>query len=103
MGSVVDPSAVRIVGWALGQEEPVSGVEIEADGRVIWRGSVGVNRPDLSTAFPDHDWAGKAGFSADADIRSAIGAEEQFELNVNATLTHGTRICLATIKLRRPC
>lgn len=100
-GSVIDPSAVRMVGWALGHEGPVAGIEIESDGRVIWRGSVGVERPDLAEAFPDHGWARKAGFGEDADILEAIGPEGRLALNVNAVLPDESRVRIASIRGHR--
>ena len=99
-GSVVDPSAVRVVGWALGHEQPVAGIEIESDGRVIWRGSVGVERRDLAKVFPDHDWAGEAGFVGDADILDAIGPEGRFDLDVNAVLADEDRVRIGAIRGR---
>jgi Glycosyl transferase family 2 len=100
-GSVIDPSAVRLVGWALGHEGPVAGIEIESEGRVIWRGSVGAERPDLAEAFPDYGWARKAGFEEDADVLEAIGREGQFGLKVNAVLPDESRVCIASIRGRR--
>jgi hypothetical protein len=100
VGSVVDPSAVRIVGWALGHQEPAAGVEIEANGRVIWRRDLGVARWDLAEAFPDYSWAGKAGFAGDVDVLDAIGPNGRSDLDVKAILADGDRASIGTIRLR---
>jgi hypothetical protein len=100
-GSLVDPSKLRLVGWALGHDEPVSEVEVEAGGGVIWRGPAGVERPDVRDAFPDRPWASKAGFRGEIDIREAIAAAERFELEVNAVLAGGERIRIGSLRGRR--
>ena len=100
VGSVVDPSAVRMVGWALGQEEPVAGVEIEADGRVIWQGSVGVERQDLAKAFPDFGWARNAGFVGNVDVLDAL-TEGRVDFETKAVLGDGSRAPIGTISLTR--
>jgi hypothetical protein len=61
---------------------------------------VGVDRPDLAKAFPDHSWAGKAGFVGDADVLGAIGREDRFELEVNAVLADDSRVRIASIRGR---
>ncbi len=101
VGSVVDPSAVRIVGWALGKQEPVAGVEIESGGRIVWRGSVGANRPDLAEAFPDCGWAGRAGFVGEVDVQDALGEDEVLELDVTAVLASGERTRIGGVRLVR--
>jgi glycosyltransferase involved in cell wall biosynthesis len=100
VGSVVHPSAVRVVGWAVGHEGPVAGIELVSDGNVIWRTAVGVERPDLAKEFATYSWAGKAGFAGDADLFDAIAPNGRSELKVNAVLPNGGRI--GTIKLRHP-
>jgi glycosyltransferase involved in cell wall biosynthesis len=100
-GSLVDPSAVKIVGWALGNEAPVATVEVESGGRIVWRGPVGVDRPDLAEAFPDRAWAGKAGFVGEVDVQDALGDDEALELDVTAVLGNGERTRIATVRLAR--
>ena len=89
-----------MVGWALGHKGPVAGVEIESDGRVIWRSAVGVERPDVAKAFADYSWAGKAGFAGDADVVEAIGPNGRSALDGKAILVDGNRASIGTIRMR---
>jgi hypothetical protein len=72
-------------------------VEIVAEGRVIGRAPVDVERPDLPLAFPDVEGAGASGFRVPV---TAVGAEPFLDLQVRAVLQDQRRVLLATIRLR---
>ena len=101
VGSVVDPAAVRVIGWALGERGPVAGIEIKSGGRIVWHGPAGADRPDLAEAFPDYSWAGKAGFVGEIDVQDALGDGEPVELEVTAVLASGERARIGGVRLVR--
>jgi glycosyltransferase involved in cell wall biosynthesis len=94
-GAALDAHALDVLGWALGAEARAVAVEFTIDGEVFWRAPVGVNRPDLADAFPDHAEAPHAGFRTTLNM---IGTPSRFELSVSAVLKDQRRVALGTIR-----
>lgn len=61
-GEELAANALKIVGWAVGGEEPVESVEVLAGGEVVARAPVEIERPGVAGAYPDTPGAGTAGF-----------------------------------------
>ncbi len=93
---VLQPTyAVPVVGWALGGDSPVVGMEFEAGGEVLWRVPVGLERPDLAKPFPDHTWR-RAGFRTTFDALD-VGTDDCVE--IVAVLANGDRLPFASMQL----
>lgn len=93
-----EAQALDVLGWALGQEAPVTAVEFLVADRVVWRVPVDLSRPDLTAAFPDAPWAAEAGFSTTLNL---LGSTPEFELQLRAVLPDRSRVPLAAVRLRR--
>jgi hypothetical protein len=91
--------AIYVVGWALGDEEPVDAVEFEREGEVICRIRLGARRPDLAEAFPDHPDAEHAGFQTIINVAGDLGPE--FAIELFAATRNGSRLALGTLRLCR--
>jgi hypothetical protein len=76
----------------------VEAVEFLDGDTVVWRAPVAVSRPDLTTAFPELDWAGDAGFATSLAV---TGTTPELSLQVLAVMANQTRVPLAVIRLRR--
>jgi glycosyltransferase involved in cell wall biosynthesis len=98
-GSLIEASAVDIVGWALGLKKPVVAVELLSNGRMFRRISTADPRPDLVAAFPGVPHAGKAGFRTFIDVLS--GRTPTVEVELRAVLKDRTRASLGVIRMRR--
>jgi hypothetical protein len=90
--------AIYVIGWALGDEDPVDSVAFEHEGEVICRAGLGVRRPDLASAFPDRPDAEYAGFHTIVNVAGDPGPELAVELF--AETKSGLRLELATLRLR---
>jgi predicted SAM-dependent methyltransferase len=53
---------LKLVGWALGFDSPVTQVEVAVGDEVVARAPIVVERPDIAEAFPDVAGAETAGF-----------------------------------------
>jgi glycosyltransferase involved in cell wall biosynthesis len=87
-----------LVGWALGRDVPVVGVEVLHEGAVIRRTPLGEHRPDLATAFPEHPDAARAGFRTTVPV---VGTTAAVDLQVQVVLADHTRAPLAAVHARR--
>jgi hypothetical protein len=96
-GSVVDAHAIDVLGWVLGKNARAVAVEFETAGEPFWRASLGLERPDLTEAFPNNGEAGRAGFRTTIN---AIGTAPEFELGVRAVLKGQVRVPIGTIRGR---
>jgi glycosyltransferase involved in cell wall biosynthesis len=94
-GALLPAHAITVVGWALGQEEPVAAVEFEAGGETIWRAPVGVERPDVAKAFPGQA-AGAPGFETTLNVQELPRGSV---VSVLAVFAGGTRAALAGLRL----
>jgi hypothetical protein len=61
-GSELESNAMKIVGWAVGKEQPVSAVEVVAGGEVVATAALEIERPGVASAYPDTPGADRAGF-----------------------------------------
>lgn len=61
-GTELDSNALKIVGWAVGKEQPVESVEVWAGGEVVAKTSVEIERPGVAGAYPETPGAANAGF-----------------------------------------
>jgi SAM-dependent methyltransferase len=61
-GAELDSNALKIVGWAVGKEQPVEAVEVWAGSEMVATTPVEIERPWVAGAFPDTPGAGNAGF-----------------------------------------
>jgi glycosyltransferase involved in cell wall biosynthesis len=96
-GAVLDAAAVDVLGWALGEQARVVGVEFLVDGKVFWRAAVRAERPDLAKAFPDYPDAGRAGFRTTLNL---VGTPAEFEIELSAVLKGQGRITFGSIRAR---
>jgi len=96
-GDVLDAAAVDLLGWALGEETRVVGVECALDGKVFWRAAVRAERPDLAEAFPDYPDAGRAGFRTTLNL---VGTPAEFEVELSAVLKGQGRVPFGAIRGR---
>jgi len=87
----------HLIGWVLGKAEPALAVEIVAEGRVVSRAPVEVERPDLGLAFPDVQGASAGGFRAPVTV---VDAGPFLDLQVRAVLQDQRRVLLGTIRLK---
>jgi glycosyltransferase involved in cell wall biosynthesis len=94
-GVVMDAHAVDVLGWVLGARARAVAVEFALGDEVFWRAPLRAERPDLVTAFPEHDEAGRAGFRTTLNL---IGTPAEFELRVATVLKGQQRVPLATIR-----
>jgi hypothetical protein len=94
-----EPNARELLlrGWALGAEKPALVVELVADGRVVGRAPVELERPDIAELHPDLPHAGRCGFEHGLNLWALDG---ELELELRAVLDPVTRAPLATVALR---
>jgi glycosyltransferase involved in cell wall biosynthesis len=52
-GTLLPGHAISVVGWIVGADGEAVAVEFEADGEVVWRAPVRVERPDVADAFTE--------------------------------------------------
>lgn len=96
-GDEGDARELLLRGWALGAEEPALAVELVADGRVVGRAPVELERPDIAELYPDLPHGGPCGFEHRLNLSALEG---ELELEVRAVLDPVTRVPLATVALR---
>jgi SAM-dependent methyltransferase len=61
-GAELDSNALKIVGWAVGKEQPVEAVEIWAGTEMVATTPVQIERPGVASAYPQTPGAKNAGF-----------------------------------------
>jgi SAM-dependent methyltransferase len=61
-GVELDSNALKIVGWAVGKEQPVESVEVWSGGEVVATTRVEIERPGVAGAYPETPGAEHAGF-----------------------------------------
>lgn len=70
-GAEVEPSALRIEGWALDDVAPLKrAIVVTGDGPGV-RAALGIRRSDVADAFPEVPHALRSGLHCDLDIRAA--------------------------------
>jgi hypothetical protein len=99
--------AVYVLGWALGEAEPIDFVDFELGGELICRAPVQVARPDLAEAFPDRPGAGAAGFRTivnvlgTEEIGGGAGTGQEIEVELTTVGRSGARLPFGRLSLRR--
>ncbi len=78
---------LKLVGWALGQENPVSQVEIVAGTTTVASAPVAIERPDIAEKFPEVAEAKTAGFQ----MVIAPSGKGESRLKIEAALENGER------------
>ncbi|HSC21063.1 MAG TPA: methyltransferase domain-containing protein [Solirubrobacterales bacterium] len=78
---------LKLIGWALGMESPVSQVEIVAGDSTVARAPVAIERPDIAEKFPQAAEAKTAGFQM---VIAPSGKGESL-LKIEAALENGER------------
>jgi hypothetical protein len=94
-GALLPAHAVTVVGWALGEERGVVAIEFEAGGETVWRAPVGVERPDVAAAFPEHE-AVAPGFETTLNVQELPRGSA---VSVLAVFADGSRAPLAGLRL----
>jgi hypothetical protein len=88
---------VEFAGWAVGDGQPVVGVEIHQAGVVIRRAPLDQQRPDVAREFPDVPGAATAGFRTWASV---VGLEPEVDLQVRAVFADGSRARIGAAAIR---
>jgi GT2 family glycosyltransferase/SAM-dependent methyltransferase len=83
-----------VLGWAVGEREPVAAIELAQRGAPFRRVALDAPRPDLAQAFPGCAWATRAGFAARVSLAGTGG---DIEIDVLAVLADGRRAPLGRI------
>jgi len=91
-GTLLPGHAISVVGWIVGQNGAAGAVEFEADGAVVWRAPVRVERPDVASAFPGLE-VGRPGFQTTLNAQ-AISADR---VTAWAVFGDGSRLPVAEL------
>jgi hypothetical protein len=78
--SVVAPAPLRVAGWALGPDGPLTEALVLVDGGSATSAHLGWPRPDIPERHPEVPNAGRAGWEAKADLRAAPGPTARLSL-----------------------
>jgi predicted SAM-dependent methyltransferase len=76
---------LKLIGWALGFDSPVTQVEVVAGDDIVARAPVVVERPDIAEAFPDAPGSETAGFQLVIEARG----NGKSHLKIQAALENG--------------
>jgi predicted SAM-dependent methyltransferase len=87
---------VEIVGWAVGEDVPVTEVEVVADGSIAGRAPIALERPDVAEHYPDAPGAATSGFQ----LELIAGGRGESQLEVFAVLKDDSREPLGRIVVR---
>jgi SAM-dependent methyltransferase len=102
-GSAIDEPAasdlpsfpwLKISGWAVGGEAPVSSVELSHGGTVFGTVAVSSPRPALASLFESLPWAPNAGFDATVNL---LATGPGTEIDIEAVLWNGERAPIGRI------
>jgi predicted SAM-dependent methyltransferase len=91
-----DGRKVQIVGWALGEDAPVTEVEVLADGSSAGRTQVALERPDVAEHYPDATGAATSGFA----LELIAGGRGKSQLEIFAVLKDDSREPLGRIVVK---
>ena len=97
-GTSVDAGAMEVVGWVLGEQAPVTAVEILDGDDVVAREPVDGERIDLLDGFPEVPWAVRAGYRTTVAFRRPVS---DMRLTVRAVLHDGSVQDVGTLAGRR--
>lgn len=96
-GSQAEGDTIEIIGWVLGRQAPAVAVEISADGRLLRRVSVNIQRLDVTANYPQVESSEQSGFRAEIHLTGM----SELELLVQAVLRDQDRVPLGIIRARR--
>jgi hypothetical protein len=96
-GTLLPGHAISVVGWVLGADGDATAVEFEADGEVVWRAPVRIERPDVADAFPELE-VGRPGFQTTLNAQ-AISAGA---VRASAVFADGSRLSVAELSFGGP-
>ena len=88
---------VEVTGWALGDGQPVTEIEVHQAGTVLRRAPLDQQRSDVARDFPDVPESGTAGFRTWVSV---VGLEPQSDLQIRAVLADGSRSRLGSVSFR---
>jgi predicted SAM-dependent methyltransferase len=91
-----DGRKVTIVGWALGDDVPVTEVEVLADGSIAGRTPITLERPDVAEHYPDASGAATSGFQ----LELIAGGRGESQLELFAVLNDESREPLGRILVK---
>lgn len=90
-----EDSALVLVGWALGSDSAVVGLEVLSRGKTVASASPVIERPDIAKAFPDAPGAQTCGFS----LTIAPSGKGRSRLELRATLENGEHAVLGELEV----
>ena len=96
-GTWAEGHAIEIIGWVLGREAPAVAVEMTADGRLLGRVPVNIQRPDVAAFHSQVEDGARSGFQA----RVQMGGIGELEVTVEAVLDNQVRVAIGRIRARR--
>jgi glycosyltransferase involved in cell wall biosynthesis len=96
-GAVTDAHTVEFSGWAIGEKSRVAAVELAIGGHAFRRIPIGLARPDLEQAFPEHPGASHAGFGIDISL---VGGPAEQTIEVRAVLKDQRRVAIGSVTAR---
>ena len=95
--SLAEGHTVEIIGWVLGRQSPAVAVEVSAEGRLIQRVPVNIQRSDVAALYPQAGEGERSGFRAEIHTSSI----SELELIVQVVLRDQSRVPLGVIRARR--
>jgi hypothetical protein len=74
VGETLHGAGFEINGWVIGSDAPLHTVRATMHNQYTRQNPLGVRRPDVAAAYPDHPSAGSSGFSGWAPVDPNQGA-----------------------------
>jgi glycosyltransferase involved in cell wall biosynthesis len=96
-GSQTEGDMIELVGWVLGRQAPAVAVEVSAEGRLLRRAPVNIQRSDVAAFYPQAADSEQSGFRAEIHMTGM----SELELLVQAVLRNQDRVPLGVIHARR--
>jgi glycosyltransferase involved in cell wall biosynthesis len=96
-GTLLPGHAISVVGWVVGEDGDATAIEFEADGEVVWRAPVRIERPDVADAFPQLE-VGKPGFQTTLNAEAILADT----VTAYAVFADGARLPVAELSFGGP-
>ena len=96
-GTQAEGDAIEIIGWVLGRQAQAIAVEVNAEGRLLRRVPVNIQRSDVAAYYPQATAGEQSGFRAEVHM-TGLG---ELELLVQAVLRDQSRVPLGVIRAQR--
>jgi glycosyltransferase involved in cell wall biosynthesis len=97
-GALLPAHAVAVVGWVVGADGPAVAIEFEAEGEIVWRAPVTVERADVAAAFPGVE-SDRPGFQTTLNVQEIPATST---VTVFAVFADGSRPPLAELRFPVP-